>query len=277
MPSPYSGYATRHTGRYSARPSVPGVNPDHFKPDPEPDPFSPRPATPENQGGTVLTGERNFLGSGHDQPSLAAQPIHHWYGGQPSVPSNVETASRMQAMAERMMLDHSDTNYVPDGIRSYRHATEGQQRDFVIGRMPWVAGQSLPDGVQYLANGKNAYDQTNQPNEVYAGDAANVGRYRLGVKTVNFGLYDRPLGKFGQEAMLRAYEPLHPALPQDKPQMTGTAPYTPNSTGRARWWPAPPSQTPSTFSLPSDTQMTDYAALKGAAGGSPDFFEDEVL
>lgn len=266
--TPYSGAATR-AGHFAIRPSVPGVNGDHLKPDPEPDPFNPQPATPAGQAGTVLAQDAPFH-SDYAQPSLAAQPITHWYEGQPAVPSGVETASRMQAMQERMMLDHLDSNYIPDSVRLYQHATEGMVTDWVVGRPSQFAGAEVPDGpLAGLQNGTNAYDHTNQPNEVYGGaDPANVGRYRLGTKTVMFGLYENPIGKFGQDATIRAITPLSPQFPVDKPAMTGTAPYTPNSTGTAHWAPAPHNQVPSLFGLPSETAMTDYATATQAAPGS---------
>lgn len=256
MTAPYSGNAVR-SAHFSVRPSVPGVNRDHFTPDPEPDPFTPKPDTPPNQTGTVLTPDAPVaVQSG--QPNLASQPTTHWYAGQPSVPSGVPYARAQQAMQERMMVDHSDANMVPDSARIHKHATQGQANQFLIGRMPQNAGVDPGESLRYLVNGTNSYDATNQPNEVYTGDAPNVGRYRLGVKTNVWGLYDNPIGKFGLDAQLHAYTGLHPALPVDKARLADTAPYTPNSRGRARWFPAAPSQVPSRFAVPSETVLTDY-------------------
>lgn len=261
---PYSGTAVRG-GHYSSRPPVPGVNNDHTHPDPEPDPFNPVPDTPPNQGGHVLVSSADGAGqSGY--PSLASQPIHHWYNGEPAVPSGVPTDIRMQAMQERMMVDHDDINYVPDGIRLYHHATEGQFNQFINGRMPQNAGVDPGQNLQYLVAGTNSYDATNDPNpDVYAGDSANVGRYRLGVKTNIWGLYDSPIGKFGQDAQLHAYTGLNPQFPVDKPQIENTAPYTPNSQGTAHWLPSAFAQVPSMFALPSETTMTDYVATSDFA------------
>lgn len=267
---PYSGTAVRN-GHYSSRPAVPGLNPDHTKPNPEVDPFNPQPVTPPNQSGDVFSVESFALPS--NQPNLAQVPVSHWYNGQVAVPSGVPYATAQQAMQERLMVDHSDTNYVPDGIRLYQNWSEGQENGFVIGREPQQAGISVPDNAAFLANGKNAFDQTNAPNEVYGGDAANVGRYRLGIKTTIFGLYQNPLGKFGQDANLRAYTGLVPALPTAKPQMTNTAPYTPNSQGVAFSAPATPAQSPSLFGLPSETAMTDFAVANGTVGGNSDFID----
>jgi hypothetical protein len=261
--SPYSGTAIR-AGHFGVRPSVPGVNADHTHPNPEPDPFNPVPGTPPNQTGTVWAYEGENAGPSN-QPNLAQVPVSHWFNGQPAVPSGEPYARAQQAMQERMMADHSETNYVPDSIRLYQHATEGQHNEWQLGRMPQFAGAAIPDGpLAGLANGKNSYDATNAPNEVYTGDAPNVGRYRLGVKTNIFGLYESPIGKFGQDALLRAYTGLYPAVPFEKPPMENTAPYTPNSTGTAHWTPATPAQTPSLFSLPSETAMTDFAVADNA-------------
>lgn len=266
----YAGTAVR-VAHYGRRPPPAGLNADHFDPSPEPDPFNPQPDTPPNQAGTVF-GDPGETPPQSNLPSLAGQPVKHWYNGQEAVPTNVETATRMDAMAERMMVDHSDTNYVPDSIRLYQHATEGQQNDFIVGRAPREAGAVIPDGpLAALANGRNGYDQTNAANEVYQGDAANVGRYRLGVKTGIFGLYDNPHGKFGQDALLRAYTGLYPAFPTDKPPMQNTAPYTPNSTGTAHSAPAQPNQVPSNFALPSETAMTDFAAAGVGDGTNSEF------
>lgn len=267
--SPYSGTAIR-AGHFGVRPSVPGVNPDHTHPDPEPDIFNPVPDVPPNQAQTVWSYTASN-GMPSNQPNLAQVPVSHWYNGQPAVPSGEPYGRAQQAMQERMILDHSEANYVPDGIRLYQHATEGQHNEWNIGRPPQWAGATIPDGpLAGLANGKNSYDATNQPNEVYSGDAANVGRYRLGVKTNIWGLYESPLGKFGQDAMLHAYTGLHPAVPFEKEPMTDTAPYTPNSTGTAHWFPTVPNQTPSLFSLPSETAITDYT-LANSGEGSSDF------
>lgn len=273
--TPYSGAATRRAN-YAMRPSVPGVNGDHFKPDPEPDPFNPQPATPDGQAGTVLAQDQPFH-SGFSEPTLATDPRSqtHWYNGVAPMPSGVPTAARMQGQADGMLVDHADTNFVPDQYRLYQHATEGSLTEWIVGRPSQFAGATVPDGpLAGLANGANAYDQTNEANEVYSnGDPANVGRYRLGTALQVFGLYQNPIGKFGQDALLRPTTGLSPQFPTEKPQMRGTAPYTPNSTGTAHWAPAPPNQTPSMWGLPSETAMTDYAASSATdyMGGNSEF------
>jgi hypothetical protein len=269
--SPYTGAAMR-VAHYAVRPSVPGVNVDHTTPDPEPDPFNPVPIAPDFQTGTVWGYETEHAGPSN-QPNLAQVPVTHWWNGQPSVPSGEPYARAQLAMQERMMADHTAVSYVPDSIRLYQHATEGQRNEFNIGRPSQFAGSEIPDGpLKGLANGHNAYDQTNTPNEVYTGDAANVGRYRLGVKTNVFGLYESPLGKFGQDALLHSYTGLIPAMPTEKEPMANTAPYTPNSTGTAHWFPSVPYQKPSLFSLPSETAITDYA-IADDAGFVSDFYD----
>ena len=269
MDTPYSGQTLRQA-HYSSRPPVPGVNVDHTTPDPEPDPFNPQPDTPPNQGGTVLVNDSSTAGQSN-YPNLAQVPVTHWYNGQAPVGSGVPYGQAQQAMQERLMIDHADTNYVPDSIRLHQHATEGQANEFIVGRPSAYAGVDPGENLQYLVNGTNAYDHTNQPNEVYSGDPANVGRYRLGVKTNVWGLYENPLGKFGQDAQMHSYEGLHPQFPVDKEPLQNTAPYTPNSQGTAHWLPAAFAQVPSLFGLPSETAMTDYATANEFVDSGSEF------
>lgn len=271
--SPYSGTAIR-AGHFSSRPPVPGLNSDHTTTaNAEPDIFNPVPdAPPAAQGGTVWATEQEYA-LPSNQPNLAQVPVSHWFNGQNAVPSGEPYARAQQAMQERMMVDHSVVAFVPDGIRLFQAATEGIEIEWNIGRGSQFAGESLDGPLAALANGHNAYDQTNQPNEVYTGDPANVGRYRLGVKTNMWGLYENPTGKFGQDALLHAYTGLYPSLPFEKEPMTNTAPYTPNSTGTAHWAPASPSQVPSLFSLPSETAITDYSVASDV-GFTSDFQDD---
>lgn len=270
---PYSGYTSRLPARFHSRPSPPGAMPDHFNPNAhaEPDPFNPQPTPPPNQRGDVWVNDDATEES--TQRALAMQPITHWYNGQPAVPSGVPYPRAQQAMQERMMADHSVSNYVPDGIRLYQHATDGQANHFTIGREPVNAGVSLPEGAQYLANGKNSYDQTNGETAVYSGDPANVGRYRLGVKTEIYGLYAYPLGRFGQDALLHAYTGLVAQFPAQKRQMNEyAAPYTPSSSGAGAYWqPASSYQAPSFFALPSETSLTDYATTTDGPAPGDEF------
>lgn len=273
----YSGTAIR-AAHFAVRPGVPGLNPDHTKPDPEPDPFNPVPDTPANQAGTQWNPDETPQAVQTYQPNLAQVPVSHWYDGQPPVENGTGAAftpswQRNIAFQQRMLTDHDDTNYVPDGIRLYQHYSEGQTNLWTVGRMPQAAGQSIPDGpLAGLQNGRNAYDATNGETEVYSGDDANVGRYRLGRKSTIWGEYQYPIGKFGQDAMLHAYTGLYPALPYDKPAMSDTAPYTPNSTGTAHWFPAQSNQVPSNFSLPSETALTDFSQVN--SGFDPGFTDE---
>jgi hypothetical protein len=276
MAGTYKGSLVR-AAHFAVRPAPAGLNADHFTPDPEPDPFNPQPDVPAGQAGTVWSDPQAVSAPPQScMPNLTQQPVSHWYNGQAAVPTSVETATRMDAMADRMMIDHMDTNMVPDSIRLYQHSTEGQENQWIVGRMPVAAGATIPDGpLAGLQNGRNSYDATNGVTEVYSGDVVNVGRYRLGVKTNIFGLYESPIGKFGQEGTLRAYTGLSPQFPVDKPPMTNTAPYTPNSIGTAHSGPAQPNQVPSNFALPSETAITDFGTVTQGAGN--DFADDGRL
>lgn len=268
--SPYSGQTLR-AAHYDYRPPPPGISPDHTTGAVEADPFNPVPDTPKGQDGTVWGADPDHAGpTGYR--SLAEIPVNHWYSGQNAVPSGLPYGIAQQAMQERLMVDHEDVNFVPDTYRLYQHASEGATIAWVDGRGSQYAGEALEGPLAALANGRNAYDQTNAPNEVYVGDSANVGRYRLGTKESYWGEYSFPLGQFGQDANLRAYTGLYPAFPLVKDQMNETAaPYTPNSSGASAYWsPAQANQVPSMFALPSETAMTDFATAN-ADGTNTDF------
>lgn len=265
----YTGYLTR-TAHYGPPGDVaPGVNPDHTHPAAEPDPFNPQPDTPTAQTGDVWNPTENGFAS-----DWQVEPVAHWFNGSPAVPSNVPYGTGQQAMQDRMLADHSVIHYVSDTIRLYQHQSEGVSIDWQVGRSPQHAGESVGDNESYLMMGRNSYDVTNQPNEVYAGDPANVGRYRLGVKTTMFGLYDNPIGRFGQDANLRAYTGLSPQFPVDKPSVADAAPYTPNSSGTTTWT-MPQFQVPRLFSLPSETSMTDYTTASEDGSVSSDFASED--
>lgn len=265
----YTGYLVRMAHFATANDVAPGPNPEHLHPAPDPDPFNPQPSTPANQAGDVwMPAEVGFASD------MQVQPFSHWFNGQLAVPSNVPYGVGQQAMQERMVVDHGQTNFRPDTIRLYVHATEGQHNEFVKGRAPQNAGVTLPDNAAYLGNGKNSYDQTNVPNEVYSQEE---GRYRLGYKTVNYGLYENPIGKFGQDAQLRAYTGLTPIVPVEKPAVANPAPYTPSSSGTTTWT-MPQWQTPSMFGLPSETASTDYAlSVETPPANLGDFSDGERL
>lgn len=271
----YSGAQVR-AAHYARRPAPQGLAKDHFTGAVEDDIFRPEVDTPSAQTGTVWTGAEEFAPVSN-MPNLAQVPVSHWYGsGDSPVPTNVPYGVAQQEWQNRFIADHANVNYVADSIRLYQHESEGMLAEWNVGRMPQNAGEDPGENLQYLVNGTNSYDHTNIPNEVYQGDEANVGRYRLGMKTNVYGLYNNPIGKFGQDALAHAYTGLNAAFPNTKPHMADTSPYTPNSTGTAHWSPAASNQVPSNFALPSETAMTDYATVSNS-GYASDFTEDGRL
>lgn len=262
--SAYSGALVR-SAHYAFRPPVPGINPEHEHPQPDPDPFNPAPegAAAKATSGDVWQPQDLPV---HTDMVIGARP--HDTPLQPPVPSNVHLTQSQNAATARMLANHSIVEYRPDKYAPYKHADQGVAIEWYTGRPSRDAGISVPENAAFLVMGRNAFDQTNQPNEVYAGDPANVGRYRLQANEQQFGLYQFHT-KQGQDGLLRAYEGMTPAFPVDKPPLTDTAPYTPNSRGTATWlqtqW-----QVPSLFGLPSETSLTDYesatASVQTAAG-----------
>lgn len=264
----YSGALTR-SAHYAFRPPVPGVDPRHEHPDPQPDPFSPQPDTPPAQTGDVWQPEQV---SAHTE--MQDQTIHHWGAGiQQPVPSNVDSEQRDIAAQLRMLAAHAVELFRPDTYVPYRHATQGHHIQYVDGRPPVNAGQSVSDDMAYLVMGRNSYDQTNAPTEVYSAGDSNVGRYRLGVNIEDWGLYDNPVGKYGQDAQLRAYEGMTPQFPVDKPAVADAAPYTPPSSGTTTWT-LPHFQVPSMFTLPTETALTDYEVATQPPAPAPSEFSD---
>jgi len=250
--------------------SVPGTDPRHEHPVNEPDPFDPNvqpPASAEPQGDVWQPQDQ----TPHTQ--MTVQPVSHWGQNANPVPLNVHSFAANNATQSRMLGVHSHVDYRPDQYVPYTHATEGRSIEFMEGRESAYAGQSVPDEMSYLVAGKNAYDFTNQPNEVYSGDAANVGRYRLGYTVNEFGSYDF-WTKQGQDGMLRAYTGLEPAVPVDKPRIEDSAPYTPNSSGTTTWT-LPAFQVPSFFASPSETASTDYEMVNGDVMASSGSFSDD--
>ena len=264
----YSGYLIRK-GHYSLPGDVaPGVNAEHTHPSPDPDIFDPQPNVPASQSGDVWNPTEEHFASPNSPERVA-----HWFNGTPAVPSSMASyGAGQQLMQDRMMDDHCISHYEPDSVRLYQHATEGVSIGWETGRAPQHAGESVGESEQYLMMGRNSYDATNQPNEVYSADQ---GRYRLGTRIAMFGLYENPIGKFGQDASLRAYTGLTPQFPSDKTQMTeNAAPYTPNSSGTATWT-LPSFQVPRLFALQSETSMTDYTVTTQDAAVSSDFATDD--
>lgn len=248
---PYTGAATR-AAHFAHRPPVPGINPEHEKPDPDPDPF--QPSTQAPAGG--VTGDVFQPEDYSVHTEMQDRPVSHWAFLQPPVPSNVQVEVSGIAATARMVANHACIDYRPDQYPTYKHGDQGRSIEFVNGRMPWQAGETVSDEMAYLVMGKNAYDQTQQPNEVYSADQ---GRYRMGVGITDFGQYTFGQQKVGQDAELRAYTGLEPAFPVDKPQPTDTHPYTPNSVGTANFL-TPAFQIPSMFAPAGETAVTDYEA-----------------
>lgn len=256
---PYSGAAMR-AAHYAFRPPVPGVNPEHEKPDPDPDPFQPDVKPEGGQPGDVFQPEDVSV-----HTEMQDRAVSHWAFLQAPIPSSVPSETAGIAATARMLANHGQIDYRPDQYPLYRHGDQGRSIEFVTGRQPWQAGETVPDDVAYLVMGTNAYDQTNQPNEVYSADA---GRYRLQTSIVDFGEYVFSQ-KQGQDAELRAYTGLHAEMPADKPQPTNTAPYTPNSVGTANFL-TPAFQIPSMFGTPSETALTDFEA-----SGTTDYWQGD--
>lgn len=263
---PYTGAAMRQA-HFAHRPPVPGINPEHEKPDPDPDPFQPEPQNVQPAPYDVFQPEDISV-----HTEMQQRPFDHWAHLQAPVPSSVPGEVAGIAATARMLANHSQVDYRPDQYPVYRHADQGRSIDFIGGRAPWQAGEAVPEEMAYLVMGRNAYDQTQQPNEVYSADA---GRYRLQTAIVDFGQYEFSQ-KQGQDAELRAYTGLHPELPVDKPQPTNTAPYTPSSVGTANFL-TPAFQIPSMFGTPSETALTDYEASSttGYWDGGGGFLEED--
>lgn len=263
----YTGFLARK-GHYSLPGDVaPGVNPEHTTPSPEPDPFDPQPTPPANQSGDVWMPTEDHYASTH-----SVERIAHWHNGVAPVPSNVPYGTAQQEMQNRLMQNHGVVHYQPDSIRLYQHQSEGVSIDYEIGRSPQHAGESVGETEQYLMMGSNSYDVTNQPNEVYSADQQ---RYRLGTRIAMFGLYENPIGKFGQDASLRAYTGLSPQFPDVKTQHNVTAaPYTPNSSGTATWT-LPSFQIPSMFTLQSESSLSEYTIASQDATVISEFVDND--
>ena len=270
MPTPYTG-ALGRSAHFAFRPPVPGINPEHEHPSPDPDPFDPAPpGAGSGTPGTVWQPSDLPL---HTEMKVGPRP--HTTPLQPPVPSNVHSDQRDTAAQTRLLANHGSVDYRPNTYPVYKHGDQGRSIEYVDGRMPQQSGIAVSDDASFLVAGKNAFDYTNPPNEVYAGDSSNVGRYRLSKTIADFGLYTFHT-KQGQDAWLRAYEGLAPQVPVDKPRVENSAPYTPNSAGTTTWtlsqW-----QVPSMFALPGETPMTDYQAANEAPDTSGSFDDDGRL
>jgi len=263
----YAGALTR-SARFERYTPVAGVSEEHTHPDPEPDPFDPSPSGVRPAAYDVWQPEDVSV-----HTEMRARAFEHWAHVAPPVAAGVPQVLSQLAQQARMLANHGQVDPgQPDTSRKYRHASQGRSIEVTPGRMPWQSGEEVPEGSAYLQAGTNAYDRTNLPNEVYGGDAANVGRYRLGNGYEMWGLYTLP-GKVGLDTQLRAATGLAPQFPVDKPRLMDTAPYTPSSRGTDTWtlssW-----QIPSLFGVPSETVMTDREVAQGTGYFTGGGFDD---
>lgn len=261
--SPYSGSLVR-SAHFAFRPPVPGVNPEHERPDPDPDPFSPEPEGVQPAAFDVWQPSDPSV-----HTEMQQRPFSHWGYLQAPVPSNVPSETAGIAATARMLANHMQVDYRPDTYVPYKHATQGRSIEFVRGRGSMESGEQITDDMAYLVMGTNAYDRTNQPSEVYSADE---GRYRLGDRIDDFGMYEFWTLQ-GQDAELRAYSGLSPDFPVDKPRVEDSAPYTPNSSGTTTWT-LDSFQVPSLFGLQSETALTDHEAAEAGAYFDPSAFDD---
>jgi hypothetical protein len=263
MADAYSGSLVR-SAHFAFRPPVPGINPEHEKPDPDPDPFTPMP-----EGVTPAAYDMWQPQDASSHSPMQQRPFSHWGYLQQPVPMAVPSETAGIAATARMIANHSQVDFRPDTYVPYKHADQGRSIDYITGRGSTESGETISDDMAYLVMGTNAYDRTNQPNEVYSADE---GRYRLGTRIDQFGIYEF-WTKQGQDAQLRAYTGLVPAAPVDKPRVPDSAPYVPNSSGTTTHL-FGAFQVPSMFSLPSETASTDYEASGMGGYFDPSGFDD---
>jgi hypothetical protein len=265
----YSG-ALQRKAHFAFRPPVAEVDPGHLHAHETGDPFDPKPPAVDGQGGTVWA-DVEFT----DPTEMVQRDFSHW-SAVPSapLPSDLHSAIANKAEAQRIIDNHMVQDFRPDTWTTipYRNAGMGVALPYLEGRDPVQEAETIAEDLQYLVAGKNSFDFTNQPNEVYGGDpGSSGGRRRLGWWTPRFGIYEFWTQQ-GQTADLRAYTGLSPAFPVDKPAVENAAPYTPNSSGTTTWV-QPSYQDPSQFTLPSETLVTEYT-VQAWGDQVPDTFED---
>lgn len=269
----YSGFLKQKT-RYLTKPTVHAVATNHGPGDvpDEPDLFGPSVDGAQDVAGFQL----NVWEDREDAPHSSYGDDRISHDGQRQAPARMGLLARAsQLLAQRdMIADHSRENYRPDPARPYRHATQGRRFAWWPGRMPQLSGIDGPD---FLVAGKNSFDFTNPaaPDVYGAGGESNVGRYRLGLQQDDTGLYENPLGLFGQEAWLRGQ--LSPTVEyhQDKPSRAGGPPsanFLPDASFITDHF-----QFPSAFTLGSETALTDYTLANRPAGGGGEIYDDEEL
>jgi hypothetical protein len=268
----YSGYLKRRVA-YDKKPTVHAIGTNHGPQDvpPQDDLFG-----PSVEGPIDLAGHQADVWEGAEDAPMSAygdDRISHDGGRTPPPPMGL--LARLSAYAEqrRMLADHSRVHYRPDPARPYRHATQGRKFLWWNGRGSQMAGIEGPD---FLVAGKNGFDFTNQPNEVYSAGDSNVGRYRLGVQQDDFGLYEDPRGLFGQEAWARAL--INPTLEYHgdrRRQGNGppSAPFLPDAAFVRDAF-----QLPSGWTLGSETAGTDHIlATRPASDEGSEFYDGDEM
>jgi hypothetical protein len=159
---------------------------------------------------------------------------------------------------DRVIAAHEVDSYDPYQSPPFRNSPQGRSISWVKGRLP-----AAPAMEAFLV-GRNGYDVSNPPSEVYGGE-----RYNLGHETVIFGTYEY-WQKQGQDATLRPIEYEYPTFPVDKPPLGNTAPYTKSSRGTDTWT-LPTYNTPMLFNAPSETALSDFTMANGAPAGASGF------
>lgn len=270
--STYSGYLKRRVA-YETKPTVHAIGTDHGPGDvpPQDDLFG-----PSVDGPIDLAGHQADVWEGAEDAPMSAygdDRISHDGGRSTPPPMGILARLSMYAEQRRMLADHSRVHYRPDPARPYRHATQGRKFLWWNGRGSQMAGIEGPD---FLVAGKNGFDFTNQPNEVYSAGDSNVGRYRLGVQQDDIGLYEDPRGLFGQEAWARAQ--ISPTLEYHGDRTRAgdgppSAPFLPDASFVREAF-----QAPSGWSLGSETAVTDYIlATRPASDTGSDFFDGDEM
>lgn len=269
MGLPYSGALVASNPPPQAWFTVPFVDPGvRTTTDPVEQPadiFAPAPVEPD-----PAAIETDVWGETDDTPNSDYQLIEadHWADRSDPLPLNVVPYDATFVGQDRMVLDHSALDYRQNLMPTYKHASQGRTFDYIQGRAPQNAGEDVPEDMQYLVAGRNSYDFTNQPSDVYQGD-----RYRLGWETAEFGHYDYHTQQ-GQDAQLRSYEGQAPTFPVDKPPVANPTPMIPNSSG-TQTWVMPQAMDVSDFAIPGEDGITDYSlTLDDAVNGTSDYPAD---
>lgn len=257
MDTAYSGYLGR-AAHFAMRPPVPGISATHEHPVDDGDIFQPQPDTPAGQAGDTWGVVPEEAGDG----TFPYQAMSHWADLAAPVPMNVPSGVAGQTATDRMIQNHcvEDANLgvFPNPLSQYplfHGADETHSVDWTQGRGSMDVG-SVGDDMAYLVMGRNSYDQTNEPNEVYSAEPSGGGRYRLGTLSQIWAGHEF-WTKQGQDPDVRAYTGLVPWTPVAKERVPNSAPYTPNSSGTSTWL-LDAFRRPSAFSLPSETSVTDY-------------------